>query len=94
MSIALRFSEEDLATIDAALTVLEQHFGKLISLEARDIAGFQERHLPVAWPKQRFATRSAHTLQNPRRHAPGCASPGWHPCASKSDEQGSARRLR
>lgn len=36
MSIALRFTEEDLAAIDAALAQLEQRFARLIALDIKD----------------------------------------------------------
>ena len=36
MSIALRFTEEDLAAIDAALAQLEQRFARLIALDTKD----------------------------------------------------------
>ena len=36
MSIAVRFTEEDLAAIDAALTQLEQRFARLVALDAKE----------------------------------------------------------
>ena len=36
MSIAVRFTEEDLAAIDAALTQLEQRFSRLVALDAKE----------------------------------------------------------
>ena len=36
MSIAVRFTTEDLAAIDAALTQLEQRFARLVALDAKE----------------------------------------------------------
>ena len=36
MSIAVRFTEEDLAAIDAALTQLDQRFARLVALDAKE----------------------------------------------------------
>ena len=36
MSIAVRFTEEDLAAIDAALTQLDQRFARLVALDAEE----------------------------------------------------------
>jgi hypothetical protein len=36
MSLSIRFTEEDLAAIDAALTQLEQRFARLVALDAKE----------------------------------------------------------
>ena len=36
MSIAVRFTEEDLAAIDAALTQLDQRFARLVALDSKE----------------------------------------------------------
>ena len=66
MSIAVRFNEEDLAAIDGALAVLEQRFGKLVSLEAKE----RQRLFKMGNKTEKFCRETLHVLDKNRQLVP------------------------
>jgi len=66
MSIAVRFTEEDLAAIDAALSVLEQRFGKLVSLDAKE----RQRLFKMGNKTEKFCRETLHVLDKNRQLVP------------------------
>ena len=66
MSIAVRFTEEDLAAIDAALSVLEQRFSKLVALEAKE----RQRLFKMGNKTEKFCRETLHVLDKNRQLVP------------------------
>lgn len=66
MSIAVRFTEEDLGAIDAALTELEQRFDKLIALDARA----RQRLFKMGNKTEKFCREALNVLDKNRQLAP------------------------
>ena len=66
MSIALRFTEEDLAAIDAALAQLEQRFARLIALDTKD----RRRLYKMGNKTEKFCRETLNVLDKNRQLAP------------------------
>ena len=66
MSIAVRFTEEDLAAIDGAMDQLEQRFAKLIALDARD----RQRKFKMGNKTEKFCREALNVLDKNRQLAP------------------------
>lgn len=66
MSIAVRFTEEDLGAIDLALTQLEQRFDKLIALDARA----RQRLFKMGNKTEKFCREALNVLDKNRQLAP------------------------
>ena len=66
MSIAVRFTEEDLAAIDAALVQLDQHFDKLIALDAKG----RQRMFKMGNKSEAFCRQALTVLDQNRQLAP------------------------
>lgn len=66
MSTAVRFTQEDLAAIDAALTQLEQRFSKLIALDAKQ----RQRLFKMGNKTEKFCRETLSVLDKNRQLAP------------------------
>jgi hypothetical protein len=66
MSIAVRFTEEDLTAIDAALTQLEQRCAKLIALDAKA----RQRMFKMGNKTEKFCREALAVLDKNRQLAP------------------------
>ena len=66
MSIAVRFTEEDLSAIDAALDQLEQRYAKLIALNAKT----RQRMFKMGNKTEKFCREALNVLDKNRQLAP------------------------
>ena len=66
MSTAVRFTDEDLVAIDAALTQLEQRFAKLIALDSKE----RRRLFKMGNKTEKFCRETLNVLDKNRQLAP------------------------
>ena len=66
MSTAVRFTEEDLAAIDAALAQLEQRFAKLVALDVKQ----RQRLFKMGNKTEKFCREALNVLDKNRQLAP------------------------
>ena len=66
MAISIRFTEEDLAAIDAALTQLEQRFARLVALDAKE----RRRLYKMGNKTEKFCREALTVLDKNRQLAP------------------------
>ena len=66
MAISIRFTEEDLAAIDAALTQLEQRFARLVALDAKE----RRRLYKMGNKTEKFCREALNVLDKNRQLAP------------------------
>ena len=66
MSLSIRFTEEDLAAIDAALTQLEQRFARLVALDAKE----RRRLYKMGNKTEKFCRETLNVLDKNRQLVP------------------------